>query len=218
MSLEQRGFFMKRDIAFLVLFTIILHFLPGCGGRIIDWGKDNFYQGQKLDKDIEDIKHHIKSRRVYDQFTLVGAFDVLWLADPVRTVYADIYSRKFGKTEEQKRVFLRRQLEENNHFISFYVLSLKEIVLGDKDSKWSVLLKVGDRLFTPSEMKTIEICPGYKEILGKKYNIFKDVYLVYFNAKDIEDNYIIDENVDHMALIFRSMDKEVELFWCIEDM
>ena len=158
----------------------------------------------------------MQSKRAYDQFTLVGAFDALWLADPVRTAYANIYARKHGKSAEQRRVFLRRQLEENNHFIAFYVLTLKEIVLGDKDSQWAVLLKVGDKLFTPSEMKTIEICPGYKEILGKAYNKFKDVYLVYFNAKDIEDNYIIGECEDRIALVFRSMDKEVELCWDLE--
>ena len=203
---------MKRDVIFLLVFAIILHFLPGCG-RIIDWGKDNFYQGEKVEKEIESTKCYIKSKKVYDQFTLVGAFDALWLADPVRTVYANIYARKHGKTQEQKRVFLRRQLEENNHFIAFYVLSLKEFLLGDKDSQWTLLLKIKDKFFTPSEIKKIELCPAYKDIFGKKYNIFKDVYLVYFNAKDIEDNYILGESVDHMALLFRAMDKEVELSW-----
>ena len=132
---------MKRNILFLSTFSLFLSILPGCG-RIIDWGKDNFYQGAEVGQDLSIARNYIQSRRVYDQFTLVGAFDALWLSDDVRKVHTNIYARKYGKNEEQKRVFLRRQLEENSHFITFYVLSPKNILLGDKDSYWSMLLKL----------------------------------------------------------------------------
>ena len=206
---------MKRDIPILLIFIFFLTILPGCM-RVIDWGKDNFYQGVEIDKDMCSARNYIRSRRVYDQFTLKGSFDILWLSDEVRQVYTDIYARKHGKNEEQKKVFLRRQLEENNHFITFYVLSPKSILLGDKDSYWSMLLKVGDRLFTPVEQKVIDIYPEYRTILGKKYNKFKDVYLVYFNAKDIEDKHIIDENTSCISLLFRSDDRDVTLCWELE--
>jgi len=206
---------MKRDMLFLLIFTVFLSFLPGCG-RIIDWGKDNFYQGMEVDKDLSVARSYVKSRRVYSQFSLVGAFDVLWLSNDVRRRYANMYARKHGKNEEQKRVFLRRQLEENSHFIAFYVLSPKNILLGDKDSYWSILLKVGDKLFTPVEQKIIDISPEHSDIFGKKYNNFKDVYLVYFNAKNIEDTFIINEKAKNISLLFRSHDKEVELSWDVK--
>ncbi|MFC1841793.1 hypothetical protein ACFLYA_01855 [Candidatus Dependentiae bacterium] len=204
---------MKQDMRFLLIFLFIIGFLPGCL-RVVDWGKENFYQGQEIEYDLSEVRKSIISKRVYDQFTLVGSFDVLWLSDCVRTIYSDIYSCKHGKTEEQRRMFLRRQLEENNHFIAFYVLSLKTIPLGDTCSEWSLFLRVGCKIFTPTEIKVIEICPEYREIFGKKYNNFKDVYLVYFNAKDVEDNYIIHEGVNRVELIFRSVDREVVLPWC----
>lgn len=212
MILKQRGQFMKLDIKVLFIFAIFLTVLPGCG-RIVDWGKDNFYQGKNLDKNIEDVRRYIKSKRVYDQFTIVGHFDALWLSDDVRTDYSDVYCCRHSKNKEQKRMFLRRQLEENNHFITFYVLSLKDIVLGDKDSKWSVSLEISDRVFQPLEVKTIDLSPEYIDIFGKKYNKFKDVYLVYFNAKDVEDRYIIDEKTEKMVLVFRSVEKKIELSW-----
>jgi len=206
---------MKRNILFLSTFSLFLSILPGCG-RIIDWGKDNFYQGAEVGQDLSIARNYIQSRRVYDQFTLVGAFDALWLSDDVRKVHTNIYARKYGKNEEQKRVFLRRQLEENSHFITFYVLSPKNILLGDKDSYWSMLLKVDDKLFTPVEQKVVDISPEYRDIFGKKYNKFKDVYLVYFNAKDVEDKFIINENTAAISLLFRSHDKDIELSWDVK--
>ena len=217
MSLEQRGSFMKRDRLFLPICTLLLVILPiilpGCGGRIFDWGKDNFYQGETIDWDFELVRSYIKSQRVYDQFTIVGQFDALWLSDEVRTAYADFYCCVRSKTEEQKRIFLRRQLEENNHFVTFYVLSLKHVVLGDSDSKWSVSLCIDDRHYIPAKIKTIELSPEYKKIFGKKYNSFKDAYLIYFNAKDVEDNYIIRADIQRSTLAFRSIEKETALCW-----
>ena len=203
---------MKRDMLFLFFCTILIVLLPGCG-RIIDWGKDNFYQGCEVNKNVSAARSYIKSKRVYDQFSLVGAFDVLWLSDAVRKTYVDLYARKYGKNEEQKQVFLRRQLEENNHFITFYVLNPKNIILGEKDSYWSILLKVGDKVFTPIEQKVIDVSSEYIDIFGKKYNQFKDVYLVYFNAKDIENNFLIDKDTRCISLLFRSHDKDITLCW-----
>jgi len=207
---------MKRNALFLLTNSIFMLFLltllPGCN-KIIDWGKDNFYQGEKVEKDIDIARNYLKSQRVYDQFTISGHFDALWLSDEVRKVYTDIYCKRRSKTDEQKQIFLRRQLEENNHFITFYLLSLQHIVLGEAESTWSISLKVGDKSLNPVKIKTIDLSPEYLDIFGKKYNKFKDVYLVYFNAKDVEDNYIINEQTDNITLLFRSVDKELLLSW-----
>ncbi|MFC1842279.1 hypothetical protein ACFLYU_01340 [Candidatus Dependentiae bacterium] len=203
---------MKPNMRNILMIAVLLSILPGCG-KIYDWGKDNFYQGQEVENNMEVARSYIKSKRVYNQFTIVGQFDALWLSDEARKNYANIYCCRHGKTQEQAHVFLRRQLEENNHFVAFYVLSLSDIILGDKDSVWSVSLEVGDGSFKPVKIKTIELSPEYIDIFGKKYNKFKDVYLIYFNAKDVEDKYIISDTTDPITLLFRSVDKEVELVW-----
>jgi len=205
---------MKWDVVFPLIFIFLLGFLPGCG-RVIDWGKNNFDQGKELNKNISVARDHIKSIRVYDQFTVAGGFDALWLSDDARISYVDLYSLKRGKSSDQRKVFLRRQIEENNHFVSFYVLSLKEIVLGENDSNWTLFLKVGDNFFNPTEIKTVDLSPEYKDIFGKKFSKFKDAYQVSFNAKDVEDNFIVNEGTDQISLVFRSLDKEIELDWSI---
>ena len=206
---------MKRDITFFLLFSFTLIALPGFG-RVIDWGKKSVDQGENIKKDLTKAKNHIVSSRIYDQFELVGSFDSLWLTDEVREAYADLYVLKRGRTEVEKKIFLRRQLEENNHFISFYMLSVADIVIGDKDSVWTVLLRIGDYNFMPTEFRSIELSSEYKSIFGKKFNRFKNAYIVRFNAKDIEDRSIIQPDTDTISLVFRTINKEAVQSWQID--
>ena len=118
-----------------------------------------------------------------------------------------------GKTAEQKKTLLRRQLEENNHFISFYVLSLYEVPLGDPMSKWTLFLQINDKNYAPIEIKTIELLPEYICFFGNKFNRFKVAYSVKFDAKDIEDMPLLTEETINMKLYFRSTIHEVVLIW-----
>ena len=206
---------MKRDIIFFLLISFTLMALSGCG-RIIDWGKKSVDQGENIKKEITKAKKHIISSRIYDQFELVGSFDSLWLTDEVREIYADLYVLKRGRTDVEKKIFLRRQLEENNHFISFYMLSVADIVIGEKDSAWTVLLRIGDYNFMPTELRSIELSSEYKFIFGKKFNRFKTAYIVHFNAKDIEDRPIIQPGTDAISLVFRTVNKETVQSWHID--
>ena len=211
---------MKRDFIFSVCLILCVGMLPGCG-KVFDWARDNFDQGREFKNEdlLSEIRNQINSATVYDLFSVAGKFDALWLSDTVRDLYVNLFALKNRKSEDQKMVFLRRQLEENNHFISFYVLSLKEIVLGDEESDWVMFLRVQDRIYTPKEIKLVDLSPVYKDIFGKKFSQFKDAYLVYFNAKDIENNFIVNPNnssnsgIDKIELIFRSMNKEVVMTW-----
>lgn len=205
---------MKRDIIFPLFFILFLGILPGCG-KVYDWARGNFDQGREFKNEdiITEARNEIKTATVYDLFSVVGKFDALWLSDKVRDLYVNLFALKHRKDEAQQKVFLRRQLEENNHFISFYVLSLHDVVLGEQDTNWSMFLKVGDNVYTPKEIKIIDLDPVYKDIFGKMSNKFKDVYLVYFNAKDIENNYIINPDVETISLSFRSVNKEVSFTW-----
>jgi hypothetical protein len=204
---------MKELIKVHVLYSIALVLLlPGCG-RIIDWGERNFMQAPSLESNITQAQSYIRSVTMYDQLTTCARFDVLWLSQPVRINYANLYALKFGKTEEQKKVFLRRQLEENNHFISFYVLSLYEYPLGDSSSEWTLFLNIDDKNYSPIEIKAVELSPEYMYIFGKKYNRFKVPYSVKFDAKDVNDQFLITPETKNITLYARSLKSEVTFVW-----
>jgi len=206
---------MKRDVLYSIPLLCCLFLLSGCG-RILDWGKEQFDQGKNLNSDISVAKSYIRSTRVYDQFTLVGAFDALWLSDEVRVNFADLHACKHGKSDEQKQVFLRRQLAENDHYISFYVLSPTNISLGEQHSEWQVFLRIDCKNYRPIEMKLVDLLPEYKYIFGDKFNKFKYAYLVLFDAKDVEEHCLIHEQITGIRLVFRSVERETALVWCVD--
>lgn len=193
---------------------IALVLLPGCG-RIVDWGERTFVQTPSLQASVSAAQKYIRSVTSYDQLTTRARFDVLWLSDDVRINYANLYALKFGKTEEQKKIFLRRQLEENNHFITFYVMSLHECPLGEQNSEWTLFLVIDDKHYAPIEIKSVELSPEYMYIFGKIYNRFKVPYSVKFDAKDINDEFLITPETKKITLYGRSINSEVTFVWDI---
>ena len=197
----------KKYVAFALLLL-----LPSCG-KVVDWVQDSFKQADVLGTHCEVVERYTKTITVYDQLTTVAKFDALWLSNDVRSVYVDLFALKFGKTEEQKKILLRRQFEENNHFISFYVLSLYESPLGDPHSAWTLFLTVDDKNYAPIEVKSVELLPEYICMFGKKFNRFKVAYSVKFDAKDIEDMPILTADTHTIELVFRTTKKEAILTW-----
>lgn len=205
---------MEISIKNNILCIGFLLLLPSCG-RIADWGKRNFMQAPFFETPIAQAQKYIRSVTVYDQLTTCARFDALWLSDEVRTNYAELYALKFGKTEEQKKVFLRRQLEENNHFISFYLLSSYEYPLGDTNSEWTFFLSVDGKNYAPIEIKTADITPEYMYIFGKKYNRFKVPYSIKFDAKNVNEEFLIGSATENITLYGRSLKSEITFVWHI---
>ena len=205
---------MSVAVRWCVMCVMLLMF-SGCG-KIIDWGKKSFNQGTDVDFSTDLVRRYLRSVSVYDQLTTSAKFDVLWLGDEVRTEYAKLHARTYGKTDEQYQALLRRQLEENKHFITFYVLSLYENSLGDPESEWRLFLRVNDKNFAPTEIKVVELVPEYQTFFGKHLNRFRVPYRVMFDAKDIEDNLLVREETETVELFFRSTHKEVVLCWDID--
>ncbi len=202
---------MKRMIHVYVA-VVMLVMLPGCG-RLIDWGKSNFYQGEQVDNYRCDIKPYIRSVTIYDQFTTRAMFDALWLSDEVRLAYVDLHVSRQGKDEDRKNALLRRQLEENNHYLSFYVLSLHDVKLGDPESEWSLFLRVNEEFYQPMEIKEIELPYEYQIFFGKVWNRFKVPYLVRFSANDADDVPLITAQTETIELHMRSANKENAFVW-----
>lgn len=201
--------YLFKTVSFAVF--LIVSF-SGCG-RIVDWGMYTFEQGDGLEDITIVPREYMRSITVYDQFDTAGCFDALWLSDAARTGYVELYARRRGKNEEFKNTFLRRQLEENKHFLNFYVLAPFETPLGEPNSLWQPFLSIDGVIYTPQEFKVAELEPEYRAIFGKKYTRFKESYLAKFDAKDVDGNSIVTPNTKKISLYFRSNDKEAVLTW-----
>jgi len=204
---------MKNDLIYSALIGALI-LLPSCT-RIMNWGMQTFAQAPLLKAHIDKAQQYIRSVSLYDQLTTRARFDALWLSDDVRINYVNLFALKYGKSEEQKKVFLRRQLEENNHFITFYILSLYDYPLGESNSEWTLFLQIDDKYYTPIEIKSVELSREYIYIFGKKYNRFKVPYSVKFDAKDINDQLLITSETKNIILHCRSVVSEVTFVWNI---
>ncbi len=203
---------MKRAEIYYVMVLSLLAGLPGCG-PIINWGKGNFYQGENRETHSEIVKPYIRSMTIYDQLTTCAMFDVMWLSDAVRTAYSDVHISRQGFNEERRNTFLRRQLEENNHYITFYVLALVDAKLGTPETHWSLFLDVDGKRYQPIETKVVELPYEYQVFFCEKWNRFREPYLLRFGAKDINDQQIITADTKQITLIARSARKEHALTW-----
>ena len=138
------------------LFLVVMLFLPGCS-KILQWGKDSFEQGEKVTDYTVVPREYIRSTIMYNQFKTQALFDVLWLSDEVRNAYVDTHIMRTGKSEEQKELLLRRELEENNHYITFYILSLHSVSLIDLQPLWITSLKVDGEVYQPIAIKSVDM-------------------------------------------------------------
>jgi len=207
---------MKLKMVQNVVCAIMLCALSGCG-KVVDWGIEVFDQGKDVERPAKAGKSYVRSMTVYDQWTTVGMFDALWLSDEARTAYVDEYALRRAKNQEFKNTLLRRQLEENRHFITFYVLSPYEFPLGESQSDWQLFLKVDGHIYHPIELKTVELEVEYKGMFGRKFTRFKESYIVRFDAKNVEDEFILKPHTKSMELCFRSPIKEISLIWLAHD-
>ncbi len=196
----------------LVVCCIVI--LPGCK-RSFDWAAQHFNQGQSVALPLQRVKPYVRSVAIHNYFSTKGIFDALWLSDEVRSAYADIAAVRSGKSTQQAQLFLRRQIEENKHYITFYVLSEYDVPLGDT-SDWHVLLQVGEYTYQPCELKTVDLVPEYKAFFGRRWSKLKTAYVVKFDAQDVNDQSIISPSTQSMALCFHATSKRAELVWSLD--
>lgn len=192
--------------------VMLLALLSSCG-RIIDWGKSNFYQGEDVVLYSEKVGPYIKNVTIYDQLDTKAHFTAMWLSDPIRTAYAQLHTKRMGKDEAQYKTFLRRQLEENNHYIAFYVLSTHEVKLGVPESYWSLFLRANGKDYMPFEIKEVELPTEYQQFFGTYWNRFKVPYLVKFRLTDENEDPIISDLTESISLFVRSAQKEHAFTW-----
>lgn len=175
--------------ALLPIFAITLLTLAGCM-KTFDVVSTEFPQATHHEPSYNTIKDSLRSITLYDGFETRAHFDVLWMSDKMRSLFSSLRSAKLGHNPAERDAFLLRQLEENNHWISFYVLSEvyddAHISLTDENSEWSLSLQLpnGTKLM-PLSIKEVDLEPEIKFVFGHRFATYKKMYRLNFSAKDL---------------------------------
>jgi hypothetical protein len=206
--------FLKNICFFVVIASMIL--FPSCI-KYYELSKSECYQGKSLSDRKEISKNNLRALNIHDQFSTLAIFDFLWLSDEARSAYVDMNSIRKGKDKQAKHALLTRQLEENKHWITFYVLAdIKDNTdgsLSDKNSPWSLyLVSKDDRKVCPNSIKEIEIEPEYKFLFGPKFDLFGRIYEVKFPAADLAGVPYIQHS-EAFKVVLCSPRKEGEIWW-----
>jgi hypothetical protein len=166
----------------------------------------------------EVVKDYIRSLRMYDEFTTLGIFDVMWLSDEVRTVYAQVYTTMLGKDEESQKTFLRRQLKANEHYISFYVLSTHYVMLTAKPTLWAVYLEIDGKKYLPFEIKSVELPVEYTTFFGSLLTKHKHPYEIRFDRKDVNGvDLLVPGKAHTMTMYFSNPNHYGSISYAIEE-
>jgi hypothetical protein len=179
--------------------------------------KSEFPQGTSYDDNRDVTYYNVRSANLYEQFETKGIFNALHLSDGTRTKYVDVYTRKRGIMGASYKAMLNRNLEENKHWISFYLLAdIRDktyVSLSEKNSSWSLYLDMGNGVtIAPESIKEVDIEPEYQAFFGYRFNLFKAAYLVKFPIQDAAGKRYEGDDVD-LKLVISSPYKKCELEW-----
>lgn len=206
----------KNFVGLMVLSSAIVFLFNGCV-PYHKLCKTEFPQGDDLElKQYAIAQLYLRSVSVYSQFTTLAIFDTLWLSDDVRNAYVCQNCVASGKNEDAKQALLNRQLEENKHEISFYVLAdIRQNFgrnLSDKNSYWKPFIIINDERIEPSLIKEVELDAEYKTFFDPKFSSLKTAYLVQFPAQSPAGvNYL--DNCKEIKLVFSSVEKSCFMEW-----
>jgi hypothetical protein len=212
---------MKQKLSRYLIFLGLPFILSGCCNRYVVWLRDVFYQGSSVETERAVVEQYIRSEHIYDQLTTLAHFDALWLSDEVRSAFSFVHAQKLCLSEERYQVFLRRQLEENTHYISFYVLaaiptSFGSDVLTDKDADWSFCLTINDKTYRPVQITLVDLQPEYSMFFGSRYTRFKKAYQVRFDARDDHGDLLLSPSTPYIKLWFSRVDRKACAVWCLD--
>jgi hypothetical protein len=181
--------------------------------------KTEFNQASTFKKEKKEpvqVSDYIRSITIYHHFDTKAHFDTLWLSDEVRMAYADRYCQRRGRNRAETDAFLTRQLEENKHWITLYVLAeIRERTnetLSEKEPYWTLYLESAGQKVSPVLIKEIEFEPEYLHFFGQLVNPFKTQYLVRFPVHTIGEKSLIQSG-KQLKLIFSSVYKTCSVTW-----
>ncbi len=201
---------------------VTLGMLPACI-KYHDLVKSEFPQGEKQLDQSSVAATHRRSATVYEEFTTKAIFDGLWLSDTLRTSYVDMYAHKRGLNAEAREALLKRQLEENRVWLSFYLLAdVRDnsfTQLNEKSSFWTMYATLdGKHKLVPESIKEVELEPEFQQLFGARFNHFKATYLVKMRLTDVMAEHIAASKYNDIKLTIGSVYKQCVMDWKKEDM
>jgi hypothetical protein len=195
----------------------VLGFYAGCI-KYHDLVKSEFPQCKTQPDQHEVAYRYRRSVTVYDVYQTKAIFNALWLSDQVRTAYVDVYGGKRGMDEQAKEEMLKRLLEENKHWLNFYVLAevgdKTYTSLSEKYAAWTLYVMIdNDKKIMPESIKEVDLEPEYQLMFAKTFNPFKTAYLVKFPLKgELADRYA-KGMIKNIQMIVSSTYKERAMVW-----
>ncbi len=186
--------------------------------------KSEFPQGEDAPDLRELAEKSIRAVTIYDQFSTLAIFDVLFLSDEVKAMHADHYGRRRGKDNEACKALLAQENKEQPDTMSFYILADLRVKthkgLHEKGAYWTVALekKDGTRVEATS-IKNVDLDPEYQILFGYRFNLFKEVYLVTFPASSVSAAPAAStgknstESREPVILVVSSPRKSIQLVW-----
>ncbi len=220
---SRRAQIILKDIqmyhyAHLLIFSFVLVLFPGCV-KYHKIFKSEFPQGVEQKEPSAVAGEHLRSCAIYDQFQTLALFDVVWFSDKLKTTYVDMVCKRHGKDNEAREALLRRQLEENKHWITFAFLAdirdKTHVAMSEKDSAWSLYLQLEDgEKVQPVSIKEVELEPEYQIFFGSRFNLFKKAYMIKFPAKPLDGKPYMDRGKTFKMTI-ASTKKAATVEWSI---
>jgi len=206
-----------KNVVTYGLFLGLVMLFSSCGVKYYNLVKTETPQSPDQPNIREVATRYVKSQTVYNQFETMAIFDVLWLSDEVRRTYVDVYSNKHGLTKDAQDSMLKRNLEENNHWVTFYVLAdvrdKTHPMLSDKDAAWSLYLALenGSSKIEPEFIKEVELEGEYQLFFGRgKFVPSKAAYIVKFPAQEMLKT---QNPITKVTLVVGSVYKQITFVW-----
>lgn len=184
----------------------VLLLLSGCS-TVINWVRQEVPQSCQIKTEILECPD-IQTLTLYDQFTLLGEFDVLWVSNKIKRLFVDMRAEHLSFSESKKSILLKNELEENKHFATFYILSLFTIPLASR-SEWNITLSVDGEKYTLIELLPVELPYEYQYLFAYRYNNFKQAYKARFSMMRDSQSVDIQSAGQEMVMTFHKLDTSV---------
>ncbi|MFA5306552.1 MAG: hypothetical protein WC365_03820 [Candidatus Babeliales bacterium] len=216
---------MRSYVLSLIALLSVLSLTTSCV-KYYDLVKSEFPQGGRLPDQSAVAQRYRREVTLYSEFRTRAVCTALWCADEWRKAYVDVFGAKRGLSAEAREEMLKRQLEENQHWITFYLLAdVRDKTftsLGDSTASWSVYAEVDGKKMPPAPkkegIKEIELDPEIQLFFGPTFNLFKGAYLIRIPIDPELACRISQRDVRSLKLVVSSSAEYCEMEWTKEQL
>lgn len=208
----------NKNIVFYILLLLTTVMTTSCI-KYYTLIKTETPQGIDLENQALITAKYLRTMPVYDHFETRAIFDVLWMSYECRKAYVDLYAKKHGLSQDMHKEMFKQQLEENNHWITMYILAdIRETQnpsLSDPQAEWNLQITIDNNptLFVPESIKEVDLEPEIRILFGGRYNTLKTAYKVKFLIPQECADSINENKMKKLSLSIYSVNKKITLEW-----